>query len=418
MPVYKLPYGRGQLQLRLPGVYQAEVIIPRIIPALPDPQLAVQNALANPLGGFDRARITNAASVMIAVSDKTRPVPNHVLLPVLLDTLLKAGIQPGNISFIIATGTHAPMQPDEFELVLPQHILREFPVSSHDCDDQSLLRDLGRTSRETPVSINQRFLDADLRIVAGIIEPHQIQGFSGGVKGAAIGLAARRTINHNHAMLFDPSVRLGSFTENPARQDLEEIGEMIDVHLVLDAVLNQEKQIVEVIAGEPGAVMERGVKTSRRINQLQTSAPYDIVFASPGGYPKDINLYQSQKALAHASLITREGGILVLSAACSQEVGVDDFREIVQGYKDHRDLVERFPDQEFRVGPHKLFQIARDAVDKKVYLVSDMDASTVRAMLMEPLENIDAAVRLVKMAYEPGMKVAVIPVASSTIPIP
>ena len=133
-------------------------------------------------------------------------------------------------------------------------------------------------------------------------------GFSGGVKGAAIGLAGRATINHNHAMMSDPRAALDRYDDNPARQDVEEIGRLIGVHFALNTILNREKQLIHVLAGEPVAVMQAGIPLVRDLVEIPVSAPFDLVIASPGGHPKDINLYQAQKALAHAARIAKPGG--------------------------------------------------------------------------------------------------------------
>ena len=185
------------------------------------------------------------------------------------------------------------------------------------------LRDLVQwvKKRGTPVWVNRRFVEADLRIVVGNIEPHQFQGFSGGVKSAAIGLAGRETVNHNHAMMTDPLAQLGRYDDNPARQDVEEIGRLIGIHVVLNAILNEKKKIMHVVAGEPAAVMEIGIPLSRKVCQVAIAAPFNLVIASPGGHPKDINVYQTQKALAHANLITRDGGMVILAAACPEGSG-------------------------------------------------------------------------------------------------
>ena len=195
----------------------------------------------------------------------------------------------------------------------------------------------------------------------GNVEPHQFQGFSGGVKSAAIGLAGRETINHNHARMIDPRAQLGHYADNPARQDVEEIGAMIGVHLALNAVLNGQKQIVHAVAGEPRAVMEAAIPLSRQVSQAPVAAPFDLVIASAGGHPKDLNLYQAQKALAHAALVTRDGGTVIVVAACPEGTGSRSYEAWMQGVGSHEEVFARFEREPFRVGPHKAFLMSRDA---------------------------------------------------------
>ncbi len=160
---------------------------------------------------------------------------------------------------------------------------------------------LGETRRGTPVTVNRDFLQADLRIVVGNIELHPFMGMSGGVKSAAIGLAGRATIDTNHRMMTHPSARPGSVEDNVIRQDTEEIGEMIGVHFALNAILNDRREVVTALAGSPAAVMKHGVPVAQDLFQVRIPHLFDLVLASPGGHPKDINFYQAQKGLSNAA---------------------------------------------------------------------------------------------------------------------
>jgi nickel-dependent lactate racemase len=265
--------------------------------------------------------------------------------------------------------------------------------------------------------VHRQFLAADLRIVVGNIEPHQFQGFSGGVKSAAIGLAGRETINHNHALMTEPLARLGRYDDNPARQDMEEIGRAIGVHLALNTILNSQKKIVHVLAGEPRVVMEVGIPLSRSVCQVAIVAPFDLVIASPGGHPKDINLYQSQKALAHASLVTRDGGAVILAAACPEGAGSRGYEAWMAGVRSHDEVFAKFEREGFRVGPHKAFQIARDAARVRTTLVSKMAPELVRRLLLTPAKSIDEALGRALPGLPTNPRVGIMPRASSTIPL-
>jgi nickel-dependent lactate racemase len=308
------------------------------------------------------------------------------------------------------------MPPEDYHRVVPEEVLARYPVLCHDADDNENLAHSGTTSRGTPVWVNRRFLGADLRIAVGNIEPHQFQGFSGGVKSVAIGLAGRDLILHNHAMMTDPRTRLGRYADNPARQDLEEIGQAIGVHLALNSIQNGQKQIVHVLAGEPRAVMEAGVPLSRSVSQVAVGAPFDLVLASPGGHPKDINLYQSQKAVAHACQVTRDGGAVILIAACPEGAGSPSYEEAMEGMSSHEEVLDRFKREPFRLGPHKAFLMSRDAVRVQVVLVSEMDPELVRPLLLAPAGSIEEALDLVLPGLPASPRVGIMPRASSTIP--
>lgn len=385
-------------------------------PGLTNPLEAVTAALENPIDDSSISSFKGVKNVAIAVNDKTRPVPHDLILPPLVDQLEKAGIQRANIRFIIATGTHLPMQPEEFSRILPESICDRYEVISHDVDDTSNLKFLGNTSRQTPVYVNQKYYNADLKIVVGNIEPHHFMGFSGGVKSASIGLTGRKTINKNHAMLVDPLATIGEYENNPMRQDIEEIGKMIGVQIALNVILNNKKEITRVISGSPLGVMKEGIKTVREISQIQVKSPYDLVVASAGGKPKDINLYQSQKAMTHASILVRNGGVLLIAAACPEGIGSTAFEQFMDGVNNYPEAVKKFEVEGFRVGPHKAFQIARIASRvNKIILVSDMPDQLVKKCLLEPARDLQSAF-LRAASLTPVKRIAILPRATNTIP--
>ncbi len=413
---YILPYGKTSLTFGLPAGRTADLLLPRPSAPAPDPAAAVRAALDRLLGGVRLEQFGGVRSAAVAVNDKTRPVPHALLLPPLLARLEALGLPPQAITLLVATGLHPRMEADEFAAILPEEVLRRYPVVCHDARDPSGLVEVGVTRRGTPVWVNRRYLQADLRLAVGNIEPHQFQGFSGGVKSVAIGLAGEATIVRNHAWMLDPAARLGEYETNPARQDVEEIGRLIGVHFVLNAILNGKRQIVSVLAGEPEAVMRAGIPLARRLSEVQVTAPYDLVIASPGGHPKDINLYQAQKALAHAALLTRPGGTVLLAAACPEGTGSPEYEAWARQCTSLEQVVERFMTEGFRIGPHKAYQIARDALRLNLLLVSDMPASFVRSLLLTPADSLEAALTQALTSLPPAARIAVLPHAASVIP--
>jgi len=413
---FNLPYGHGELTFHLPDEWQVELVEPPKVEAAADPLGAVQAALDAPLGGARLSEFRGVRSAAVAINDKTRPVPHEHLLPPLLRHLEALGLPPEAITLLIATGAHPPMPPAEFARIVPEEVLARYPILCHNADDEANLANLGTTSRGTPVWINRRFLEADLRLVVGNVEPHQFQGFSGGVKSAAIGLAGRETVERNHAHMIDPRAQLGRYTDNPARQDVEEIGAIVGVHFALNAVLNGRKQIVHAIAGKPRAVMETAIPLSRQVSQVSVAAPSDLVIASAGGHPKDLNLYQAQKALAHAALITHDGGTLLVVAACPEGAGSREYESWMEDVSSYNEVFAKFRREGFRVGPHKAFQIARDAARVQTFLVSEMAPALVRRLLLTPAASIAAALELVLPSLPRDARVSIMPRASSTIP--
>jgi lactate racemase len=418
MATYTLPYGKTELSFSIPDEHRVEIIAPSQVPGHPNPQAEVRRAVQAAFGRDRDWKIpAEIHSACIAINDKTRPVPHQHLLPPLLEQLEGLGLAPRQITLLIATGTHAPMSPDEFSKILPRELIERYPVISHDCAAEGDLDFLGETVRGTPIWINHRYLQADLRVVIGNIEPHQFQGFSGGAKSAAIGLAGRQTINFNHAMMTQPSARLGEYEDNAPRQDLEEIGHKIGVHLALNAILNQEKQIVKVLAGDPWRVMQAGIPLARKICQVSVPAPYDLILASPGGNPKDINLYQSQKGLAHAALVARDGATILLAAACPEGTGSQGYENFILQMQSFEQVFDRVARDGFRVGPHKAWQIARDASRVRLLLRSDMQPDFVRRLLLTPIPDVQTALEALLADLPPDARIGIMPHANQTIPV-
>lgn len=414
---YELLYGKSKLNFSVPVKQIPQIIEPELIHASPSPVGIVDHALQNPVGTFRFRDFRNANSVAIAINDKTRPVPYQYMLPPLLAQLFNIGVRRENIVFYIATGAHAPLTSEEIALVLPGEILKDYEVVSHDCDDLDSLLFIGYTQFKTSVFVNRNFFLSDLKIVTGNIEPHHFMGFSGGVKSASIGLAGRTTINHNHAMLTDQDARIGEYWHNPMRQDVEEIGDMIGVHLALNVILNGDKKIVAAYAGAPRSVMYAAIPKCQQICQVRVPQTYDIVIVSPGGHPKDINLYQSQKALTNASQIVRDGGVIILAAACPEGSGSASFEAFMSGLSTCNDVFETFNKVGFSVGPHKAFQIAKIAQKATIILVSKMEPDLVRRFLMTPCDTIDNAVQMAITECDQDPDIAILPRAINTIPI-
>jgi len=413
----KLPYGRGLLRAHLPASCAVEGIAPRSQATAQDAAATVMQAVYKPLGDVLPPRA--GMRVAIAINDKTRPVPHDHLLPPVLAGMRHAGVRDQDVHFIIATGTHPAITPDEYEMILPRQLLDTYRVSCHDADDEGSLTPLGETSRGTPIAINSDYMAADYRIVIGNIEPHQFQGFSGGVKSAAIGLAGVETINHNHAMMRQAGAVWGSYADNPARQDVEEIGARIGIDFCVNAILNAEKGLVRAFAGDPVAVMKAGIPAVRELYAAPVSAPVDLMIASPGGHPKDINLYQAQKGMAHASAVTKSGGRMILCAACPEGAGNADYERWMRQPQidSHAAVFDEFAREGFRVGRHKAFQVARDASRIQTTLVTDMDDELARALLLSKSESLQAAVDEALSALPSSARIGVMPAANATMPV-
>ena len=412
----QLPYGHSFQQIQISDRIAVDIIDADTIPEANDPIAEVERSLNDLIGDVTWDNFQVTSSVAIAINDKTRFVPHSQLIPPLLNKLQSLGIDNGDITFYVAVGTHPPMTKDELVEIIPVNIIRKFRVLSHDSERKDNLVNLGVSSRGTPVWINRGYLQSDLKIVLGNIEPHQIAGFSGGAKSAAIGLAGRETIQHNHSLLSHPDTRLGSFSSNPVRQDIEEIGGMINIDLAVNVILNNEKKIIKTLAGTPLLVMQEGIKLSREFNQVSIDQKYKLVIASPGGHPKDINVYQAQKGLAHACLAAENEGTVLLVAACPEGSGSLHYSNWMAGKQSHAEVMEHFQKEKFQIGAHKAYLVSRDASRYHLKTFTSLDYSTANELLLNPFTDLQSDINSEVSRLDDGERIAVLPHASSIMP--
>ncbi|HOD45557.1 MAG TPA: hypothetical protein PKL21_11800, partial [Anaerolineaceae bacterium] len=220
-----------------------------------------------------------------------------------------------------------------------------------------------------------------------------------------------------HSWLLHPCSIPGEYHRNETRQDVEEIGQMMDIHYAVNVVLNNSKQIVRSFSGSPVGVMRAGMESVIKNCQTLIADQYDIVIASPGGHPKDINFYQAQKAITHASLITRDGGTLILVAACPEGIGSDRYERFMYDLHSHQEVLEKFKNQGFEIGPHKAVQIAMRALKMDILVVSAMDPKDVRLLLLNYAPTLDQAIQSALHKRGENPRIAILPKATNTMPV-
>jgi nickel-dependent lactate racemase len=412
-----LKYGQGEYRLRIPYKADVEILQPATLPPVENVAVALECALAEPLGrpSFDEmVREIAPKSVAIAVPDETRPAPLEAILPVLLRELRGAapGLDSFAVTIVVGGGLHPPLQGQALWRVIPAEIGLQCKVVAHDASRARMV-DFGLTSRGTPLRVNSEFAEADLRIVIGQIDPHQFVGFTGGSKGAVIGLASAETIEHNHSLMFDPNAQVGRLTGNPVREDMNEAGRMVGIHLAIDVVLDPDKRPVSVLAGDPEAVLAEGADVCRSVYGVRISEKYDVVVASCGGHPKDICLYQAQKGLNLASQALKPGGKILLLAACPQGVGDDVYYDYVGRFRTPQEVLEDFRRLGFKMGAHKAYLFGRTLDSFDVAIASELEKEILDQCLLRSAEP-QEQVRQWIDDFEGTPRVAVIPNANTT----
>jgi nickel-dependent lactate racemase len=410
-----IPYGDGELPFELPAANLLGVITPgrelgeeQELPSAPteaDEQAEIRRALAEPIGAPPLHELAaEARSAVIVVSDITRPCPSYKFLPALLDEL--APLPPERISILFALGGHRPHTPEEQRRLVGEEVASG-GVRLLDLDAARCVP-VGTTSRGTRLEVFKPYLDADLRICTGNIEHHYFAGFSGGAKAVMPGLCSHAAIRDNHSMMLAPAARAGSLEGNPVREDIDEAGGLIGVDFILNVVLDEQKRVIHAVAGRYLEAHREGVRLYDERFDLTVDAAADVVIASPGGMPKDINLYQAQKTLDNVAGAVRKGGTIILVARCHEGFGQKAFEEWMRTMDTPQVLVDRIQ-REFVLGGHKAAAIAGLLTEVDVYLVSEFPDEVVRSMCMQAFASVDEAVSAALARYGPEARFLVVP---------
>ncbi len=410
-----LKYGRGHRTVVLPDGVAADVLRPSPLAPLDDPLGTLEAALDAPLETPPLAGRPRPASVAIAVPDETRPTPLGLVLPPLLGRIFATwpDLSPEDVLVIMGGGLHPPAGADDLARLLPPSVVGACRVMAHDAR-HSPMTYCGATSRGTPVEVNAAYAAAELKLVVGQIDPHQFVGFTGGAKGVIIGCGSVKSVQANHSLMFGQGAQVGVLGDNPVRQDLNEAGRLAGVDFAINVVLDPSKRVVGLWAGAPEAVVRAGAPLCDGLYGVPlTTEGYDIVVASCGGHPKDICLYQAQKGLNLASLCAREGGRILLLAACPQGIGDEAYETYVRRFPDPRAQLEEFREGGFRMGAHKAFLFSRTLTRFEVVVDSEMDeASLARCHLRKG--RLEETLGRWLAEAGPGARVAVVPSANTT----
>jgi nickel-dependent lactate racemase len=321
-----LPWGSKEvLSLNLPAGWEMTGRLePASLSGVSDPCAETQRALSQPTGAARLSKIARGKKkVALVIDDGSRPTPVHQVLPAVLDELHAAGVSSQQIHLVPALGVHRAMTQTEVEQRTGRIGLDNMHLVTHDCDDPGLAS-LGRTSRGTPVLVNQTVANADLIVSTGCIEPHLIASFGGGYKNLFPGVAGRATIAHNHSLNCAPdtfNMAGQPIEKNPMRLDLEEAGQMLKPPVfIINAVLNSAMEVVQVVCGDPIQAHRAGVQISASIYGVNVSTLADVVITD--SHPMDQDLRQGVKALANTIRAVKRGGVLITLVRAEEGVGV------------------------------------------------------------------------------------------------
>ena len=359
-------FGKNGLTLEFPPGFEYLTLEARAAKPLTGASAELGRALDDPIDCPPLAELAGAsASAAISVCDITRPAPNRLTLPPLLERLASSGIAAHNTRILIATGLHRAATREEILEILGPGIAAKYPVFNHDARNLAEHRFLGTTSTGTPVHIDERFVSADLRISLGFIEPHLMLGFSGGRKLVAPGLAAQETIKVLHSPKFmrDPLAVEGSIEQNPLHRELLEIARMAGHRFILDVALapgleDGARRIAGVFAGDPVAAHRKGVEFVSKTLLDRLDGPVDAVVTSAAGYPLDLTFYQAIKGITAAQHILKPGGRILIVAECQEGAGAAEFAEMLAGFGSYQSFLDAIRERAVVVDQWQLEKLA------------------------------------------------------------
>jgi len=414
----RIAYGEKGLTLHL-SHHHVTVVEPRYVPGLPDERGAIVEALRSPMGTPPlRDLVRRSDRVVVVFSDITRPVPNRTIFPPLLAEI--DHVPSEQITLLNGVGLHRPNSPDELAEMLGPDVTRRYRVINHDAHDPSGLVFLGTSSLGGEIWLNRAYVEADVRIVTGFIEPHFFAGFSGGPKGVIPGVAGAATIAHNHSapLIGHPNARWGITRGNPIHEEQREGVAMAEPHFLLNVATNRDKQITSVFAGHYLAAHDAGCEFVREKAMRAVERRFPIVITTNSGYPLDLNLYQAVKGMAAAEEIVEPGGAIIMAAECREGVGHGDFARIL-GLRDNPTAILDMINQPgFRMLDQWQVQVlARILTRSRVFLYSDrLSPSEISRVHLEPITSVEETVDRLLAEYGPDAPICVLPQGPMTIP--
>ncbi len=425
--MYTVPYGKESLTFELPKTMKGTLIESKRVPPVEDVEKAVAEALAEPVNSPRLRELAKPGdTVCIVFTDITRASPDHLLVPPLLAELEAAGVRDEDITLLCGIGMHRPSTPAEKVAKLGQAVMDRYRVVDHEPQNPEALVDLGVTASGIPLSVNKIAYEADLLIATGIVEPHQYAGYSGGRKTLAVGAAGEKMIAYTHGpqMIDHPGTRLGRIEGNPFHEAVTEAARRAGLKFILNVVLDDEKRVVAVRAGEPEAAFMELVAFAKSIYEVPIPHRYDVAVGGVG-FPKDANLYQTSRAASYLHFaptpVVKPGGFYILPARCQEGVGEgvgeQRFLEKLSGATDMTSLLEELRRTGYPPGAQRAFIMAKVMEECGVIIVGSECPDVVRQAKMIPAADMDEAFHLVIERLGPNLDVLIVPHALLTLPV-
>ena len=416
----KLAYGQTGLIVDLPGSLAVEVLEPAYERGVENEHAAILDALAHPTATPPlRDMVSTETNIGIVFSDITRPTPNRVMLPVLLEELKH--VTPERITLFNALGSHRANTEDELTEMLGHDIVQRFSIVQNDAFDPSTQIQIGTSRHGRDLYVHRQLMECDVKILTGFIEPHFFAGFSGGCKAVVPGMAGIDTImaNHDADMIGHPNATWGVCEGNPIRQEIDDVAGLVGQAFLLNVTLNKDGRITRVFAGDLLQAHALGCAYVKERAMVQVERPFDIVITTNSGYPLDMNLYQCVKGMSAAARIVRDGGAIILAAECSDGIPEHGlYGRLLAKASDPSSLLDKIVNGSGPQQDQWQAQIqAQILLKADVYLYSDtLSEKQIKDALLQPCARIETTVEGLMQKSGSNPSVCILPEGPQTIP--
>lgn len=415
-----LPYGRVYLEADIPQSRLCSVLRSRLDEVQPRAQAEelVRQAMKTPVQSLSLDILSQGKkNVVLIASDHTRPVPSRVIVPLMLEAI-RRGNPNANITILIATGCHRGTTKAELEEKFGPKLVRTEHIVVHDCTDSSNMVLLGTLPSGGPLWVNRIAAEADLLVSEGFIEPHFFAGYSGGRKSVLPGICARQTVLANHCAAFisNPNARAGCLDKNPIHTDMLWAAQRTGLRFIVNVVLNTRHQVIGAFAGSCDAAHRAGASFLSGLCGVPACTA-DIVITTNGGHPLDQNIYQAVKGMSTAQYACREGGVIIIAAACEDGHGGEEFVRTFSGTRSAKEIlkdIEAIPAQNTKPDQWQSQIFARVLARHHVVFISQASDELVRSLHMTPAHSICEAMEIADSLVPDG-RIAVIPDGVSTL---
>lgn len=410
-----LKYGAEGLELEFPETSNfVGILYPQEAEVLVKPAETVHTALTRPIASAPLREVAQGKKdAIIVISDITRPVPNSLLLPIIIKHLQEAGIPAAKITILIATGIHRPNEGEELERLVGSEIAASYRIINHFSKNQEEMALVGTIGDGVPALVNKHYLAADLKILTGFIEPHMWAGFSGGRKSILPGISSVKTLEFMHGpeMVAHPQTRYGILDGNPFHEAGLAIMAQAGADFIVNVTLDSSKRITGVFAGDPIKAHLAGVEFLSRHCVRTLDAPLDFVVTTNAGAPLDCNLYQTAKGISGVSGATRAGGVILIASECIEGFGSDEYRAVFEHADTPQSFIAKLLKKEFFLPDQWCAQETYQVMLKNEIWVhtKGIDAATLTRYHFQPVADISAAIGRLLERFGEDARWAIVP---------